>query len=155
MRGQSEAGGLYTLYRDIYKTVFVYAALCRLIEACRDWYLQVHWYIQLMQKVQITCCLPLPPPLKSLKEHLLGKVHTLLSLALPGYKMQNHQERLLQRRGALTVTCEETVWLSWDIIRLRLTYGFAWVDLGCSGITKHTIALQGRKGQGKVVLTQA
>ena len=42
MRGQSEAGGLYILY----KTVFVYAALCRLIEAYRDSHLQVHWYIQ-------------------------------------------------------------------------------------------------------------
>ena len=46
MEKESEAGGLYTLYRDIYKTVFVYAALCRLIEAYRDSYLQVHWYIQ-------------------------------------------------------------------------------------------------------------
>ena len=40
--GQSEGGGLYTLYRGIYKTVFVYAALSRLIEAYRDSYLQVH-----------------------------------------------------------------------------------------------------------------
>ena len=42
MEKESEAGGLYTLYRDIYKTVFVYAALSRLIEAYRDSYLQVH-----------------------------------------------------------------------------------------------------------------
>ena len=45
MEKESEAGGLYTLYRDIYNTVFVYAALCRLIEAYRDSHLQVHWYM--------------------------------------------------------------------------------------------------------------
>ena len=42
-RGSLKGVGLYTLYRRIYKNVFVYAALCRLIEAYRDSYLQVHW----------------------------------------------------------------------------------------------------------------